>query len=183
MCFALPCTQGTPALTHYQREHVFYQLPGLLEYFGFVFAFGNLLAGPVIEFRDYQMWVNSEGPWAPNAQKKVPWTGDMVAVRVPLLLPLLLLHSLCVESLGSVDTSHRSTCSQSKSVIMKHHSPAVVKPLAALIASCMCSSLLCKRLVLVTCVEASAAAWTLPVCTAAGMHCCPAALHCSAAYC
>jgi hypothetical protein len=59
---------------------VFYQLPSLLEYFGFVFAFGNLLAGPVIEFRDYQEWVNRQGPWAPNAARKVPWTGDMRAV-------------------------------------------------------------------------------------------------------
>jgi hypothetical protein len=44
-----------------------------------VFCFGNLLAGPVIEFRDYQMWVRHEGPWAPSA-RQVPWTGDFKAV-------------------------------------------------------------------------------------------------------
>jgi hypothetical protein len=42
---------------------VIYKLPTLLEILGFAFAFGNLLGGPIIEFRDYQMWVNREGPW------------------------------------------------------------------------------------------------------------------------
>lgn len=68
-------------MSKYQQEHTFNQLPGLLEYFGFVFAFGNLLAGPVIEFRDYQMWVNKEGPWSAHAGRKVPFWGDMRAVR------------------------------------------------------------------------------------------------------
>jgi len=68
-------------MSKYQQQHTFNQLPGLLEYFGFVFAFGNLLAGPVIEFRDYQMWVNKEGPWSANAGRKVPFWGDMRAVR------------------------------------------------------------------------------------------------------
>jgi hypothetical protein len=67
-------------LSPYQKQHVFYQLPSLLEYFGFVFAFGNLLAGPVIEFRDYQQWVNSEGVWAKDAKNQVPLTGDLKAV-------------------------------------------------------------------------------------------------------
>lgn len=67
-------------LTNYQRSHTFKRLPSLLEFLGYVFCFGNLLAGPVIEFRDYQMWVNSEGLWDPKATKKVPWTGDLKAV-------------------------------------------------------------------------------------------------------
>lgn len=79
VCFQDTHSKSTEVLSPYQRAHVFTQLPSLLEFFGFVFAFGNLLAGPVIEFRDYQMWVNSEGPWAKNAARKVPFTGDMRA--------------------------------------------------------------------------------------------------------
>jgi len=41
----------TQDMTSYQKAHVFKKLPSLLEFFGYVFAFGNLLAGPVIEFR------------------------------------------------------------------------------------------------------------------------------------
>jgi D-alanyl-lipoteichoic acid acyltransferase DltB (MBOAT superfamily) len=66
-------------LSNYQKAHVFAALPSLLEFLGFVFCFGNMLAGPVIEFRDYQMWVRQEGPWDPAA-RKVPWTGDFRAV-------------------------------------------------------------------------------------------------------
>jgi D-alanyl-lipoteichoic acid acyltransferase DltB (MBOAT superfamily) len=66
-------------LSNYQKAHVFAALPSLLEFLGFVFCFGNLLAGPVIEFRDYQMWVRREGQWDPAA-RKVPWTGDFKAV-------------------------------------------------------------------------------------------------------
>jgi hypothetical protein len=71
--------QPLQELSNYQKAHVFPTLPSLLEFLGFVFCFGNLLAGPVIEFRDYQMWVRHEGPWAPSA-RKVPWTGDFKAV-------------------------------------------------------------------------------------------------------
>jgi hypothetical protein len=80
---------------------VFHQLPSLLEYFGFVFAFGNLLAGPVIEFRDYQEWVNRQGPWAPNAARKVPWTGDMRAVSSADML----LHMRCILQRSAVEPS------------------------------------------------------------------------------
>lgn len=101
------CLPDTHAqvLSAYQRAHVFTQLPSLLEFFGFVFAFGNLLAGPVIEFRDYQMWVNSEGPWAKNAGRKIPWTGDMRAVSVCGLARRLGAWGLSV---------HASVCRQKK---------------------------------------------------------------------
>lgn len=78
MCFQDANSKKPEELSNYQRAHVFAALPSLLEFLGFVFCFGNLLAGPVIEFRDYQMWVRREGPWAPAA-RKVPWTGDFRA--------------------------------------------------------------------------------------------------------
>ncbi|KAF8073163.1 LPLAT1 [Scenedesmus sp. PABB004] len=78
VCFQDANSKKDEELSSYQRAHVFRSLPSLLEYLGFVFAFGNLLAGPVIEFRDYQMWANREGPWDPRA-KRVPWTGDFAA--------------------------------------------------------------------------------------------------------
>lgn len=79
-CGVFPIEIQVQGLTNYQAAHVFCKLPSLLEYFGFVFAFGNLLGGSVIEFQDYRMWVNRQGPWAQTTDRKVPWTGDMMAV-------------------------------------------------------------------------------------------------------
>eukprot|EP00775_Hariotina_reticulata_P003753 gene3753-4011_t len=76
MCFQDANSKEPDDLTSYQKAHVFKRLPSFLEFFGFVFAFGNLLAGPVIEFRDYQQWVKREGLWDPKAARKIPWTGD-----------------------------------------------------------------------------------------------------------
>eukprot|EP00879_Flechtneria_rotunda_P012872 GHRR01013442.1.p1 GENE.GHRR01013442.1~~GHRR01013442.1.p1 ORF type:complete len:475 (+),score=119.27 GHRR01013442.1:190-1614(+) len=77
MCFQDANSRKEEELTPYQRAHIFKRSPNLLEFLGYVFCFGNLLAGPVIEFRDYQMWVHREGPWDPKAEKKIPWTGDV----------------------------------------------------------------------------------------------------------
>jgi hypothetical protein len=142
--------QGAQPLTTYQREHVFYQLPGLLEFFGFVFGFGNLLAGPVIEFRDYQMWVNSEGPWAPNAEKKVPWTGDMMAVRVPLsaaaaAAAAAAATAYCCLYGGSLASLAEGQQLQTVSWVSSRSStiPLSDCTLLHLIATCLCCSLLC----------------------------------------
>jgi hypothetical protein len=89
-------------LSNYQKAHVFPALPSLLEFLGFVFCFGNLLAGPVIEFRDYQMWVRQEGPWAPSA-RKVPWTGDFKAVSCEIMQSVN--RSTCVSRAVGVTNS------------------------------------------------------------------------------
>jgi hypothetical protein len=78
-------------LSEYQAAHVFYKLPTLLEFLGFAFAFGNLLGGPIIEFRDYQMWVKREGPWAETSHNKHlqqrQRAGDLRAVSEQTELP------------------------------------------------------------------------------------------------
>ncbi|GBF90895.1 lysophospholipid acyltransferase-like [Raphidocelis subcapitata] len=65
-------------MSPYQRIHHLKRLPSLLEFFGYVFCFGNLLAGPIIEYRDYQDFIRNEGLWDPRAQKKGPVLGCMV---------------------------------------------------------------------------------------------------------
>lgn len=45
-------------------------LPGIAEYWGFIFCFGNLLAGPSLEFKDYRNFINGTGDWASPAGKQ-----------------------------------------------------------------------------------------------------------------
>ena len=68
-------------MTPYQRAHCIRAMPSLLEYVSYVFAFGNLLAGPVIEYRDYQDFINNKGLWDPKAAKPVPAWGCYKRVR------------------------------------------------------------------------------------------------------
>jgi hypothetical protein len=68
-------------MTPYQRTHHLTRLPSLLEFFGYVFCFGNLLAGPIIEFRDYQDFIRNQGLWDPRAPRKVPVLGCVLQVR------------------------------------------------------------------------------------------------------
>ena len=59
-------------LTTYQQQHKIRQLPSLLEYLSYVFASGNLLAGPTFELADYLAFMRRSGPWDPNAPKSMP---------------------------------------------------------------------------------------------------------------
>jgi quinol-cytochrome oxidoreductase complex cytochrome b subunit len=72
-------------MTPYQRSHCIIAMPSLLEFFSYVFAFGNLLAGPVIEYRDYQDFINLKGLWDPKAAKPVPTWGCYKRVRADCL--------------------------------------------------------------------------------------------------
>jgi lysophospholipid acyltransferase len=48
-------------MSDYQKEHHISRPPGLLEYLGYIFFMGNLLAGPFVEFKHYREWINGEG--------------------------------------------------------------------------------------------------------------------------
>jgi hypothetical protein len=87
LCPTPPSHQHSPSphhhpqeMTPYQRVHHLKSLPSLLEFFGYVFCFGNLLAGPIIEFKDYQNFIRNEGPWDPRAARKVPVLGAYLQV-------------------------------------------------------------------------------------------------------
>jgi hypothetical protein len=75
-------------MSDYQKSHHLKKLPSLLEFFGYVFCFGNLLAGPIIEFKDYQV-----GPVC---------GGVAGLLRVLLPLPLLQLLPLACTSMSVV---------------------------------------------------------------------------------
>jgi hypothetical protein len=68
-------------MSPYQRVHHITRLPSLVEFLGYVFCFGNLLAGPIIEFKDYQSFIRRQGLWDPAAPKKVPVLGSVLQVR------------------------------------------------------------------------------------------------------
>ncbi|KIY98914.1 hypothetical protein MNEG_9048 [Monoraphidium neglectum] len=75
MCLQDSKEKKLEAMSDYQKSHHLKKLPSLLEFFGYVFCFGNLLAGPIIEFKDYQDFINHTGLWDPRAPKKVPVSG------------------------------------------------------------------------------------------------------------
>ena len=44
-------------------------MPSMLEWLSFVFASGNLLAGPYFELSDYLNFIQRKGPWDPKAKQ------------------------------------------------------------------------------------------------------------------
>ena len=67
-------------LTPYQQSHKLVQMPSLLEWLSFVFASGNLLAGPYFELADYLNFVQKKGPWDPRS--KQPTAGSQYKAGV-----------------------------------------------------------------------------------------------------
>jgi lysophospholipid acyltransferase len=53
----------------YHKHHAIHELPGLLEYFGYVFQFSGFLTGPSCEFRDYRDFTNT-GTFTTNNEGK-----------------------------------------------------------------------------------------------------------------
>ncbi|BDA41335.1 Lysophospholipid acyltransferase 2 [Coccomyxa sp. Obi] len=56
-------------LTPYQQAHKLTQMPSMLEWLSFVFASGNLLAGPYFELSDYLNFIQRKGPWDPKSKQ------------------------------------------------------------------------------------------------------------------
>lgn len=52
------------ALRPYQESRKLVNMPSLLEWLSYIFASGNLLAGPFFELRDYCDYIERKGPWA-----------------------------------------------------------------------------------------------------------------------
>lgn len=59
-------------LSTYQQSHKLSSVPGPLEFLSYVFAAGNLLAGPTFELSDYLKYVNRQGLWDPAAKRPMP---------------------------------------------------------------------------------------------------------------
>ena len=59
-------------LRAYAAEKRLHRLPSLLEYCSYVFASGNLLAGPFFEAHDYFQYIERQGIWAPDAARPMP---------------------------------------------------------------------------------------------------------------
>ncbi|KAK9825653.1 hypothetical protein WJX81_005648 [Elliptochloris bilobata] len=65
-------------LKPYQRAHRLERLPSPLEGLSYLFAGGNLLAGPHFELSDYLAFVERRGAWDPSAPRPPPsgaWVG------------------------------------------------------------------------------------------------------------
>lgn len=63
----------------YQISHSLQQVPSLLAFFSYVYCLGSLIVGPVVEFRDVQLWARQEGPWDPAVTRKAR-RGDFAVV-------------------------------------------------------------------------------------------------------
>ena len=59
-----PVCNATQDLTSYQESRKLEAMPSPLEWVSYVFASGNLLAGPFFELRDYRDYIQRQGPWA-----------------------------------------------------------------------------------------------------------------------
>lgn len=64
-CYQDSFVKDRSKLTPYQQEHLLSKLPSPLAYVSFVFGVGNLLAGPTVEFTEYDDFMNLKGIWAP----------------------------------------------------------------------------------------------------------------------
>lgn len=53
--------QHLQELSNFQREHVVASTPSPLDFFAYVFALGNLLAGPYFEYTEWLDFVDSKG--------------------------------------------------------------------------------------------------------------------------
>lgn len=62
------------ACTYEQADKEKVALPNLLEYFGYIFGWGNLLSGPYIEFNDYQDFILKTKDWQVLGQPDRPST-------------------------------------------------------------------------------------------------------------
>mmetsp|Transcript_35415 Transcript_35415/g.89650 ORF Transcript_35415/g.89650 Transcript_35415/m.89650 type:complete len:497 (-) Transcript_35415:257-1747(-) len=59
-------------MNDFQQAHALHALPGMLPFASFVFGGGNLLAGPYVEYTEYDDWVNHKGVFDPRAKKRAP---------------------------------------------------------------------------------------------------------------
>jgi lysophospholipid acyltransferase len=66
LCVLTPKQEMSP----YQQAHALTRLPSPLEWLSFIFAGGNLLAGPYFELSDYLAYTERRGPWDPRATRQ-----------------------------------------------------------------------------------------------------------------
>ena len=59
-----PSVAVTQELTSYQESRKLVAMPSPLEWLSYIFASGNLLAGPFFELRDYRDYIQRQGAWA-----------------------------------------------------------------------------------------------------------------------
>lgn len=84
-------------LTQYQQTHKLRGMPSLLEYLSYVFAAGNLLAGPNFELSDYLHYIERTGPWSPKASKPMPSPVAPGLIRFGKALTCMALHLWLVK--------------------------------------------------------------------------------------
>ncbi|KAL3156423.1 hypothetical protein ABBQ38_000734 [Trebouxia sp. C0009 RCD-2024] len=56
--------KNAEVLRPYQESRKLVSMPSPLEWLSYIFASGNLLAGPFFELRDYRDYIERQGPWA-----------------------------------------------------------------------------------------------------------------------
>jgi len=65
-------TRKKRELSGYAADHAVSSSPSPLHFLSYVFGLGNLLAGPYVEYVDYDSFINLKGVWSPSAAKPMP---------------------------------------------------------------------------------------------------------------
>jgi lysophospholipid acyltransferase len=74
----MPLRALPQAMNDYQAAKHLEAAPGPLQFLGYIFCLGNLLAGPYLEFRDYLEFVEHRGVRGPG---RITFLGNMLAGR------------------------------------------------------------------------------------------------------
>ncbi len=102
-------------------------MPNLLEYLSFVFASGNLLAGPNTELSDYLHYMERTGPWSPKADKPMPSPTVPGFIRFGKALTCMTLHLWLVKFFSADVYATKWYYSLSIPSRCGHHNPAASK--------------------------------------------------------
>ncbi|GAX79182.1 hypothetical protein CEUSTIGMA_g6622.t1 [Chlamydomonas eustigma] len=85
-------------LSPYQSLFAVNKTPNPLCFMSYVFGLGNLLAGPYLEYKDYNSFMQWQGTWDPKAEKKVPSAFRYTALCFVTAFSFLALHQLLVPT-------------------------------------------------------------------------------------
>lgn len=59
-------------MNEFQAEHALHAMPGVLAFASYVFGAGNLVAGPYVEYSEYEDFITRRGVFDPKAKKPMP---------------------------------------------------------------------------------------------------------------
>lgn len=100
-CYQDSFVKNKDRLTPYQQSHLITRMPSPLSYLSFVFGLGNLLAGPPIEYSEFNDFIELKGLWDPKSPKGgAPMDLAHGGLWVVQGIGFMALHILLISKLG-----------------------------------------------------------------------------------